>query len=63
MEEPAVDPNVINGDIEMAVKGDKGKVNFQAASPDEVSMKFAITQNYYFEAISCYYLRVFSCII
>ena len=58
-EEPEVDPNVINGDIELAVKGDKGKVNFQAASPDEVSVRFAITQIYSFKTLRS---LLFACI-
>ncbi len=35
-EEQSEGPTVVNGDIEMAIKGDEAVINYQAASPDEV---------------------------
>lgn len=36
MEELDSNPNVVNGDIELAEQGDSATVNYQASSPDEV---------------------------
>ena len=43
-EETESNPNVVNGDIEMAEQGENAKVNYQASSPDEVSSQlFALS--------------------
>ena len=46
VEETDPNPKLVNGDIELATKGEEGPITYQAASPDEVSCDFEFFRFY-----------------